>query len=688
MGWISVETLCKQLDLAGLDVHKRFSGTSWDQLAIVPFFDAPEHITGLLCIGKDAAPEHQVYLPLTADPGLGFLSYVWPTWPHKYCRNTMFVTLDPLLAIQIHAQQSRTELPPWPVVLLRESPTAQTWARLIDHDRVFLCEEITSEVLTAAIEADAKIVKVAVNDSFVGETLPRLFRQWYGRQVDWQQALSQTTRLLPAGEQVKYLSDLPLSVVGKSRLGEHGSKFRKTRSSPVLGLATTFGKHALTVTGQGWVLPDSSPVSAVVPVLEDVVFNQTKHELSYSGLIYFEKHKVPFKVPASLAEGGTVQWVQEALITRRLGPAWIASNWHKRLWALTLAISTPRITLLDEHIGWDPARNLLRLPRCVLGRRGYVLPLPEQENALAGHSVPLPGLLSYGWLAKLAETKRHPTNTFWSVTLAALLAVMAPLYRESAISVALVGSGAQTQGLQAALALGCVPGQGNDWLQLCDTPQPGQALQQRIFTEQSWLLPASSVLASNLAVMQNWMVIRDDTPRLPLPTQLISDAGQLISNYLYDLSLQDFELPFRTGSETFEIKLYRDFSEWLLRQGGPSIGGWTTETKDNPIPRKWIFDRNDAGRRKHLESLLREIHLQGGSFAKPVSAKQTWLGIQSLNSELHQRGGIPLTTEVVSQALGDIWQGERRTPHGLGWIVSREWWEDIRARRTWGSMGE
>lgn len=691
-----METLCKQLVRHMPGIKKRFAGDDWGALAIIPFFDVPEHITGLLCIGKTAAPEHQIYLPLSAEPGLGFLSYVWSTWPHATCYNTLFVTLDPLLAAQIHIQQSRTELPPWPVVLAREPPTAQTWARLHEHDRVFLYETETVDTVAAAIEANAKLVKVATVDSFVGETLPRLFRHWYGRQQDWQQVLAKIVQALPPGDQIKYLAELPLSVIGRARLGEHGNKFCKTRSNPVLGLATVFGKHALSVTRNGWVLPDSAPISAAVPVLEDVIFNQTTRELTYAGQIYFEKQRVPFKVPASLAEGGTVQWVQEALITRRLGPAWIASNWHKRLWALTLAISHPRITILDERVGWDAGLNLLRLPRCVIGRRGYVLPLPEPDNALAGHTVPLPGLLSYGWLAKLAETKRHPTNTFWSVTLATLFAVIAPLYRETGISVALVGEGAQTQGLQAALALGCTSAYGNDWLQLCDAAKLSQSLYPSHAGEgfdgfemkQSWLLPANSILASNLAVMKNWLVIRDDMPRHPLSTQLIADVGQLVANYLYDLSLRDFELPAFRGIEAFEVRLYRDFSDWVLRQGGPAIGGWQCKQSTNPVHRRWIFERTDAGRRKHLETLLREIYLQGGTIAKPVNDKQTWLGIHTINRELHSRGGIPLTTEIVSRVLGDIWRGERRTPHGPGWIVSRDWWEEVRARRVWSASGE
>ncbi len=109
---------------------RTFKGGGWKEALVVPFFDLPDRICGLYCVGRDGTKNDTVFrVPHIGNgqiPHEAGLACLWAVERAQEFGNYLFACGDPMVALRLHIRHYASASVPLPLVAYYDGPKART----------------------------------------------------------------------------------------------------------------------------------------------------------------------------------------------------------------------------------------------------------------------------------------------------------------------------------------------------------------------------------------------------------------------------------------------------------------------------------------------------------------------------------------------------------------------------------
>lgn len=359
----------KQKQLGG---GRTFHGGGWKEALVVPYFDLPDRICGLYCVGRNGQKGDTVFrvphIGRGTLPHEAGLACLWAVEQAQEFGNNVFACGDPMLALRLHMRHYTSASVPLPLVAYYDGLRARTqgaW-KAIEHKKPILFDwQMTPQTLHQAMLCNGLLSLVGLEevsrksiDHWVRLGEPReLLRRVQKKANTWQVTLEEwshgtkdsavehlLTGLARYGRDVVDAACVTDRMRRLARLGDRAS-------------TTTVGR-AMVVTelnGSMWHTPRSSRrftgnsiepqqiTNFLLRVDRTVLItnaNGLKNVPAYSGRIIFDGEEIPFTSSIESFRMNMESELSKIVTRHKPGkPLIISSGWNKRILEAAIKLS-------------------------------------------------------------------------------------------------------------------------------------------------------------------------------------------------------------------------------------------------------------------------------------------------------------------------------------------------------------
>ncbi len=694
-----------------------FRGDGWDNVLVMPFYNLPGRICGMLLYGLDE--KHQpvpAYFPIITlfdrdnpDAGLAMLNNMaLPV--HPLYGESIFAVASPIAALRFQLLAMRDSSLPLPIVATFTGHNAVSngvWQHF--RNRQVVCWSPTGhpEAIRQAHHSGGKVAlyqppSQELDALPVQEALQRVGH----RTVSWQAALRRrlASASHPETEAVLQCVKLPDDDLRQFAQGsEPGLQKRLEDIRQHLGSVRTvkFGSQTICEQESGWTFENGAVLCNAIVRIEQVI-TSAKRQAYYRGNILFQKKKIPFLEKAETLEKQGFDWLVRYVRNEMgSGVVYYAQGHVRKLHNLAILFHAPEQVSGVERLGWDEDRRAFHFPGFSISSAG-VTETPG-EMLFTGPTVPGRGLvkpderLPIRALQQLSG-QNDECGLLWATAAAVVSNLVSPALLRDPKGILLDGPGAQAIGEAVATQMGCpelLYTSGESVVDMLQTqlnqhqwPVVLRAPANRTLMPGRWLgfpeaariiVSLPSTTAQVLGLRRQWHIIH--CPRRLGSLQLTGDsASLLLPHYLQDLCGRKFTRDEeRIGSP---LEVLADMATWFEEYGGHRSavvnGKQFLEQSDDATPLHRFFVRLVAyGVAEQYIRPARDSCVNVADVLHLEASDTIWISQRAVSDFALRNGDLPLDVLLVTQVLEslgallseDFHHGER------GWIVNREWWD-------------
>lgn len=223
-------------------------------------------------------------------------------------------------------------------------------------------------------------------------------------------------------------------------------------------VSTTLNGRTIEQHGDSWFVKTPQGLEliceAVLRIDSVVTYEDGQHELV--GHVRHAGRRWEFVALQAELQTDAAGWLEKFLLDKQAGLARMHKSWKQHLFFLAMAMHKPEVKKGYSHIGWHAGSRELVLPTCAMSAsglaaaarvRGQLEQLPA-ANLRLGQPL-LPHLIS-------PLTADKPRNRlFWNIWARAVYNVVAPIFGQPTLGIALSSEQAYRIGKAVAMGLGC-----------------------------------------------------------------------------------------------------------------------------------------------------------------------------------------------------------------------------------------
>ena len=507
-----------------------FRGVGWGDVLVLPFYDLPGRICGMLFRGRQGREEEDtVYRrrvfnadcsPATFEAGL----HMHPEALDEANQwgGRVLAMGDPFRACQIQCKHFGGSGRPLPIVSFYQAArtdvkapleTEHAWHWLSDKQVVVWMPTFDQHALLQAIRAGGEISTFGLKQEEWRTFLARhrseeLVRAVFAAAKPWPIVLG------------KWLRDAEDSVVENlfRRLQAAGLDVEQTLSfcppntrQRVQAILQVAG-HTPQVTYDGVVIQEQGDTWQIVHAktrrsylmcnailhIDQILNHPQAGKTYYRGIIRYQGKKIPFCDSRERIEADTFGWMSDTLLAADAGRLQHSQIQNKRAVQIAMAFRTPEYIQGVDTVGWDGKQGRFMLPQFEI-RPGGVVHTHSAEmfayNAPA-LQVPPPEPLSR-YMMQTLTPGAYCSKVLWATTAAVIANILAPAFQEEPTGIGLHGAPAELAGEQVSKALGCrhMP---------ITTKQHLLAIQDAEH-EHNWPVHVLPIARTREALMQEWL---------------------------------------------------------------------------------------------------------------------------------------------------------------------------------------
>jgi len=626
--------------------HLRLPHGRWDHALVLPAWDKPGRVSGLLLVGGEGAfPRDYFFRPALYRKRREMDLPRYETRERKleaglFMRPALEAGRDPEFddlavvmdrpddACRLHLRHFMDHARPLPLAATWEGPAYHTrlaLQSLSSRPLVYWPESINQAVVAQARETGGRIFipDAAGRASLLRELPINIIRKVAAGAVDWRGAIAVAVGRLSQADTGKLLTELHLPIEELSRVRAAGTDEARARIDAwVAGQVPRktirmSRKDTITQTPEGWWVGDGQvPHTQAILRIDQVLVGRLSSRVFYRGRVTSHGVNYPFCLPSDDLETNPRLQIRKVVLDGGGEIPYFTKTEPIDIVAAALLFSNPQTIQIPEMTGWDDAARELVLPNFHIDRHGEhaaaVVPMADYVRDPAGANLAPPRPLTGAEVEQLSGGS--PTLTLlWGTFIAVASAVVADILGERPIKVALVGDAARRAGAAAALALGCRKHeiQATGAFQMIAQRLLGDVgehrwptyvvtrtshrrdvaqLPETIVTDSHCIAASDSVGAACAALFDAWGILEYDAEagRPPRGQQLAALSAALM-NYLQDVIARQVSLPAGTS---LPARVQEDAIAWFRRQGGNAaairaVSKAALWPEDSPSP--WAF---------------------------------------------------------------------------------------------------
>jgi hypothetical protein len=287
--------------------------------------------------------------------------------------------LDVLTAIRLQLHQFEKTDRPLPIVGIWPASPALAGALYRPHCfREFWAREATGHLFRHAAALDANIVLGEVDLSRGPSLVQMPLERWLAlhKSRPWRDVLEEELAKLapPAARALLEQSGFDAGTVNDI-LGQEGTPFgRKVRF---------YYGRAIEEDADGWWLAPDKQISNTLLAI-DTVWSSRKRpgRALYQGRIEQQGTVLPFLTDEIYPGLRTYNWCYRQCLTNGLGLPLVTGRWKAHLFELAALFGAPRLQVLWDSFGWDPALQGFALPGLAIGPGGIIKDQPSGSRAV------------------------------------------------------------------------------------------------------------------------------------------------------------------------------------------------------------------------------------------------------------------------------------------------------------------
>lgn len=443
------------------------------EIIIVPFYDLPGHVCGVLCLADDGKQSH-VYLKIPQMrrlecpvAGVMRLAAVQEP-PNPQLGHTYFVFQNIDDALRMYTQHFRQDAGPIPLCGMRGDPMedpAPVWQALRPTDLVFCGPALTTPLINAARAADGRVAvytppREAQDNWHKLQTPVARLERLKQQAVPWRKALETRLQQLSPQDAEATLLDLQLSSTEMYELRtacDDPDIVELLRNFPkeIRGKrSVVFRGQTITETPDGWYAGNTLISQAIIRI-DQITYSEATGEILAIGRVICRGREASFHAPAKVLSTSLFQCAAQLLNrTHRLRMVY-NPDWEPVAFPIAQLFHPVEIVEPVRVIGWSPDLRCFVFPTFTISARGTVRDaLVEKDPTALPGNVPKPAALPVETL-----TAALPTNDSiacaWAAFSAITANIVAPAVSQPTVGVLFTGDGAIYVGRAVAEALGC-----------------------------------------------------------------------------------------------------------------------------------------------------------------------------------------------------------------------------------------
>jgi hypothetical protein len=596
----------------GAGGRRIFVGGGWRDVLVVPFFDLPGRITGILFVGREGNPAKGdfVFKPTQfagrsgrfREAGLQMIdARLGP--PHPHLGDTVFVVPSAVMALMLQLRWMRANAIPLPIVGTFSDgvvATRSVWDRLPARPLVFFAPEVGDEVLVQAKYADAMVSRLAVSKRELQRDMnhrdPLAWLQAAKRAaVPWRTALRDRLRRLPleAAEvlllQMEFdWSELEEFVMGSpADLRDRLGPFLDGRLVPP---RVKVSGRVVVEKDDCWRLEPSGELVSNATIRLERILHTKRGDTFCRGIVRFRGEVVPFTERMDVISRGLLPWARNFLLRSRKGLMNFQPTWSRKALSVALQLHQPEVNEAADSVGYHEDCRRFFFPKFSMALNGEALetalPIASGERLPAADLEPPTPLVLSEIDALSADSSE--VSVVWAMAACIVDALVAKFARRRPAGIALVGQGAQIMGRLAAILLGCIEErlpsrqrtevvldrlrgvcQQHDWpvVLATATGQLPPSLKAWCASPETknCIAPLDWDTATVAAMGGDWHIVRCDGVSGMLRT-LNAAAAKIIPAYFQDLAKRHFI--YEITKPCWIMGLIEDMADWFDRSGG------------------------------------------------------------------------------------------------------------------------
>jgi hypothetical protein len=589
---------------SGAGRSRMFPDSTWNELAVVPFHDRPDTISGFWLskdqpslgaqdvifkstLGRTGSGIKEAGLALRDNASKGS----HPALAH------LFVIADVNLAVKMHLRWLWENRTPLPIVGTFEDAhhaPRGVWQCLRGPKRILWAPHIGPREVLQARFADARLSQLEASaDEILGSGWSSFHWLWDMKEdtISWQDALRRELHRLPPdqAEQILHRAEFKHYELREFLRGCNGALLAKLRSvleKPEFRPRTVVNGHRIVAREGAWYNDRTGDEICNAPIKITQVIFARRWQTYLRGQLQLNGEAIPFIVDRRQAESqGMLSALRGHLPASVIAALRFRPRWSRDLSTIAMQFHEPEAICDADVVGWTRCR--FQFPQFALGLGGAVHP----EGAfLAGPAAPCvnfaPPRALYAHELRPLSARTRETRLFWATVAAIVHSVLAPLFHRQPSGIGLLGTGAQVIGRESARLLGCPEfpmlyrqgiapalarldracGQHHWPLLLAPPTQTSVALRTWIDapSPRNCVVPLNDALAE-LALRRGWIIVRSKR-HFDMLDKLERIGPRIMPAYLLSVMQRRGSIWFETGNLLENIM--HDLAEWLAEQGG------------------------------------------------------------------------------------------------------------------------
>ena len=451
---------------------------------VLPFYDLPKRLTGLLFLHYDDDGAMQSSFATLANekarrPEAGYFmlpqAFLAPIGPMK---KTQLITADLFWALHAQCQQLRRGEPLLPIMAAYSGPEAESYGENLrvfpQAERIFVGSPVTPELISRACNAGGYVTAMQLGESVSGAGRPPTTLQHVAgarfHAKTWQTALSNallhvndiaaraflSRMAVPVEKLALFFKKMPHNL-SQETIESSLTSLRYTAGGKPTALARK--TYAVIERDRSWWTRAGLLVCNAQPVIAKVFQNDAGKRM-YAGQIFFKSETYDFLEQAATIENMGLLAYAASLLAPHGRLVTYSARWNYRSHLIAQQLHPPELVHVSTQRGWDENANVFRFGNYELESNGKIqitTAWPTDERCEHFPEItPIAPVSIYPLL-----TQAHENSFIWATFAAVAANLLAPVFHKPQFAVGVFNDDFDAAA-QLCKTLGCTIEQSTD----------------------------------------------------------------------------------------------------------------------------------------------------------------------------------------------------------------------------------
>lgn len=369
---------------------KEIDTRHWKTMLVIPFWDAPEHISAFLFCHEES---NQAVVPFkyysvtpksinsrhTTNAGIAMLPALFQS---KSDRG--FIFLDPVLAARMHVKHYAVNTSTLPLAaVLATSPTAPVVKEMSpSRELIYFDHKITPHLIRHAQAVNGKVVCDSTVQGIYKYSRKTTVAHWleklYNEAISWDVALETCLSEMPASEVEQWFITLGWPEAQLREFVAACTPSVKEKLSKILDSRFSFRTTDIDTTtiiasDSQWVKSGGEVITNAPFYIDRIIHYRAPQRILYQGHITYKSEDIPFLADRDDFEDKPFKWIDEYLIKQGRGCVDYSVTWQRHGMTLSKRFSTPTVIDGIDSYGWNSDDASFYFPDYLVKTGGEVI---------------------------------------------------------------------------------------------------------------------------------------------------------------------------------------------------------------------------------------------------------------------------------------------------------------------------